>query len=134
MRSVRSVIAYGAFRAMYSRPAPAPTKSTPRTIPIGLPMSAMRTINAMPMRSMAAARIGVVVRRTSWGVRMSVGLSLGSHGLEPPATRHARRGLDDHAARAIRQHGLDGAVEEGAAAARRERHHDRPRAHLLGLV
>src|SRR3954469_25406685 len=112
MRSVRSVIAYGAFRAMYSRPAPAAAKSTPSTMPTGLPMSAMRTISAMPMSRVAAARIGVVVRRTSWGGGMASVVSLGSHGLEPPGTRDAGRRLDDHAAGALGEHGLDGPVEQ----------------------
>src|SRR5205807_7759227 len=83
----------GALRATYSRPAPAATNSTPSTIPRGLPMTAIRTTRARPMRTISTEKMGVAVRRTSWGDGICVVLSLCGQGVEPPA-RHAGRRLD----------------------------------------
>src|SRR5690349_20875497 len=101
-------------------------------MPTGLPNKAILTISAIPMSSIATAKSGVAVRRTSWGEGISRS-SRGGDRLEP-APGDARGRLDGHAARPLSEDGLDGAVEQRAAAAGRERHDDRPRARGAGLL
>src|SRR3954452_7959207 len=100
-------------------------------MPMMLPNTAILTTSAIPISTMATAKTGVAVRRTSSGLGIS--RSRRRDGLEPPP-RHPRRRLDDHAAWALGQHRLHRAVEERAAAAGCEREHDPPRAHLACLV
>src|SRR3954467_11733186 len=100
-------------------------------MPMGLPNTAILTTSAMPISTIATAKIGVAVRRTSSGPAIS--RSRRRDVLEP-AAGDPRGRLEDPRAGALPQPRLHRAVEQRAAAARRERHHDRAgpcRARLL---
>src|SRR3954452_16471859 len=124
--------------ATQSRPAPAATNSAPKTTPTASgppPAVTARTIIARPSTSMASERIWVARRCTK---RMLGAAAHVRHGWPRRRRRCAVAaravGVDDHAARALGEDGLDGLAEHRAAGARRQRHDDGLRAHLARLV
>src|SRR5919198_6304074 len=143
----------GAYRlATQSRPAPARTTSTPMTPPRAStppPPATATTIIASPSTSIAADRTCVAARWTVRGAARSAlrGAPIAQRLRAAAGRRHRRPtrrmrravlagavGVDDHARRALGEHGLDGLAEQRAAGPRGQRDDDRLRAHVAGLV
>src|SRR5689334_1974266 len=127
---------------MYSRPQPSATNIAPsrKPRPPPPPASTVRTMIATPIPIIVSDRIRVAVRWAWRGVGMTAAESLGRPaGLGDGEFRRlgglGGRGLDDHAARPLGEHRFQRLVEQRAARSPpRQRHHDRARAHLAGLL
>src|SRR4051794_24972563 len=136
---VRRNIGYDRLAATQRRPAPAAMNRTPKITPTASgppPALIARTIIASPRTSMASERSLVVAPCTRWPTLRPAAQARQGRALRRGAGTVAvlRVGMDDHAARAIGEHGLDRLAEHRAARARRQRQDDRLGAHLARLV
>src|SRR4051794_39509289 len=105
--------------AIHNRPAPAATKSRPRITPRASsppPAASATTIIVSPSSSIAVERICVAVRCTEPNLRPAArARQSGARRLPVAAVGGVAVGVDDHAARALGEDGLDRLAEHRAA-------------------